>query len=94
MAPDDVATGVARVAVNQSVNVIEETGVPEHFRVDELVRPRPAPLKKSPRDHRRSKRTLRRSKSHRENIASRHNAGLGETRFEAWLIQQATARAG
>ena len=23
-----------------------------------------------------------------------NNAGLGETRFEAWLIQQATARAG
>jgi len=28
---------VARVAVNQSVNVIVETGLPEHFRVDKLL---------------------------------------------------------
>ena len=38
MAADDVASGVARVAVGQPVNGIVEIAGPEQFRVDELVR--------------------------------------------------------
>jgi uncharacterized protein YbjT (DUF2867 family) len=45
MAADDVASGVARVAVGQPVNGIVEIGGPEQFRVDELVRRRLASLK-------------------------------------------------
>ena len=38
MAADDVASGVARVAVGQPVNGIVEIAGPEQFRLDELVR--------------------------------------------------------
>src|SRR5499425_1363896 len=46
MASDDVATGVARVAVGQPANGVIEIGGPEQSRVDELVRRRLA----SPKD--------------------------------------------
>ncbi|MGH9494021.1 MAG: SDR family oxidoreductase, partial [Candidatus Sulfotelmatobacter sp.] len=45
MAADDVASGVARIAVGQPTNGIVEIGGPEQFRVDELVRRRLASLK-------------------------------------------------
>src|SRR5436309_103008 len=45
MAADDVASGVAKVAVGQPVNGIVEIGGPEQFRIDELVRRRLAALK-------------------------------------------------
>src|ERR1700746_1752211 len=44
MSADDVASGVATVAVGQPVNGIVEIGGPEQFRVDELVRRRLASL--------------------------------------------------
>src|SRR5207249_10419400 len=44
-AADDVASGVARVAVGPPVNGIVEIAGPEQFRVDELVRRRLASLK-------------------------------------------------
>ena len=47
MAADDVARGVARVAVGQPVNGIVEIAGPEQFRVDELVRRRLASMNDS-----------------------------------------------
>jgi uncharacterized protein YbjT (DUF2867 family) len=45
MAADDVASAVGRIAVGPPVNGIVETGGPEQFRMDELVRRRLASLK-------------------------------------------------
>ena len=89
MAADDVARGVARVAVSQPVNGVVEIAGPQQFRVDELVKRRLATLKDA-RDviadpnalyagARLSERTL----------LPATNARLGETRFETWLTQPA-----
>jgi len=85
MAADDVASGVARIAVGPPVNGIVEIAGPEQFRVDELVRRRLAALKDSREvvadPHARydgaevSERTLLPGKE----------ARLGETRFADWL---------
>ena len=85
MAADDVASGVAKVALAPPANAIVEIGGPEQFRLDELVRRRLASLK-DPREvitdpnaryggARVSERTL---------LPGDH-ARLGETRFETWL---------
>jgi uncharacterized protein YbjT (DUF2867 family) len=89
MAADDVASGVARIAVGQPVNGIVEIAGPEQFRVDELVRRRldslkdPREVVADPNAHysgaKISERTLLPGK----------NARLGETHFETWLTQQA-----
>jgi uncharacterized protein YbjT (DUF2867 family) len=87
MAADDVASGVARIAVGPPVNGTVEIAGPEEFRVDELVREQLAVLK-DPREviadpearyagARLSLRTLMPDKF----------ARLGETRFETWLTQ-------
>jgi len=89
MAADDVASGIARIAVGQPVNGIVEIAGPEQFRVDELVRRRLASLD-DPREvipdpnaryggARVSEKTL----------LPGNNARLGETRFETWLTQPA-----
>ena len=89
MAADDVASGLARVAVGKPVMGMVEIAGPEQFRVDELVGRRLASLK-DPREvipdpnaryggARVSERTL----------LPGNNARLGETRFEAWLAQPA-----
>jgi uncharacterized protein YbjT (DUF2867 family) len=93
MAADDVASGVAKIAVGPPVTGIVEIGGPEQFRVDELVRRRLASLK-DPREvisdpHARydgaevSERMLLPGK----------DARLGETRFDTWLKQSAAAAA-
>jgi uncharacterized protein YbjT (DUF2867 family) len=90
MAGEDVASGVARIAVGPPVNGIIEIAGPEQFRVDELVRRRLASLK-DPREviadpHARydgaevSERTLLPGKE----------ARLGETRFADWLNSPAS----
>jgi len=90
MAAEDVASGVARVAVGPPVNGIVEIAGPEQFRVDELVRRRLASLK-DPREviadpHARydgaevGERTLLPGK----------DARLGETRFADWLRSPAS----
>ena len=89
MAADDVASGVARVAIGQPVNGTVEIGGPEQFRLDELVRRRLASLK-DPREviadpdagyagAKLSERTL----------VPGNNARLGKTTFETWLAQSA-----
>lgn len=89
MSADDVASGVARVAVGAPVNGIVEIAGPQQFRVDELVRRRLASIKDSREviadPHARydgaqlGERTLLPGK----------DAHLGEMRFEAWLTQPA-----
>ena len=87
MAADDVASGVARIAVGPPVNGVVEIAGPEQFRVDELVRRRLASLN-DPREviadpnarysgAQLSEKTLLPGK----------NARLGETRFETWLSE-------
>ena len=89
MAADDVASGVAGVAVGSPINGIVEIAGPEQFRVDELVRRRLASLD-DPREvvpdpnaryggAKVSERTLLPGK----------NARRGETTFETWLTQPA-----
>src|SRR5215475_5078129 len=90
MAADDVASGVASIAVGSPVNGIVEIGGPEQFRVDELVRERLAALK-DPREvvadpearYSGAKLSLR-------TLVPEKTARLGETRFETWLTQSAT----
>src|SRR5215475_7685652 len=89
MAADDVASGVARIALSPPVNGIVEIGGPEQFRVDELVRERLAALK-DPREvvadpearYSGAKLSLR-------TLVPEKTARLGETRFETWLTQSA-----
>jgi uncharacterized protein YbjT (DUF2867 family) len=89
MAADDVASGVARVAVGPPVNGTVEIAGPEQFRVDELVRRRLAALK-DPREviadpearYAGAKLSLR-------TLLPDKTARLGETRFSTWLTQSA-----
>jgi uncharacterized protein YbjT (DUF2867 family) len=89
MAADDVATGVARVAVGTPVKGIVEIAGPEQFRVDELVRKRLATLQ-DPReviadpDARYSG-----AKLSMKTLMPDKTARLGDTRFETWLTQPA-----
>jgi len=93
MAADDVASGVARVAIGSAVNGTVEIGGPEQFHLDELVR-RGLAAWKDPREvvtdpHAPyygialSERTL----------LPDNDARLGETRFETWLKQHAAKAA-
>jgi uncharacterized protein YbjT (DUF2867 family) len=90
MAADDVASGVARVAVGPPVNGTVEIAGPEQFRVDELIRRRLAALK-DPREviadpearYAGAKLSLR-------TLLPDKTARLGETRFSTWLTQSAT----
>jgi len=89
MAADDVASGVARVAVGSPVNGTVEIGGPEKFRLDEFIRQGLAE-RKDPREvvadpHARyygievKERTL----------VPENDAKLGKIRFEEWLAQPA-----
>jgi uncharacterized protein YbjT (DUF2867 family) len=89
MAADDVASGVARVTVDQPTNGIVEIAGPEQFRVDELVRRRLAPLK-DPREVIADPNALYSgAKLSEKTLLPGKNARLGETRFETWLTQPA-----
>jgi len=89
MAADDVASGVARIAVGQPVNGIVEIAGPEQFRVDELVRRRLGSLK-DPREVIADPNALYSgAKLTERTLLPGNNARLGETRFEAWLTQSA-----
>jgi len=90
MAADDVATGVARIAVGQPVNGIVEIAGPEQFRVDELVRRRLANLK-DPRDVIADPNALYSgAKLSERTLVPGNNARHGETRFEDWLKSPAS----
>ena len=94
MAADDVASGVARIAVGQPVNGIIEIGGPEQFRLDELVRRRLASLKDPREVIADSNARYSGAKLSEKTLVPGNNARLGETRFETWLTQSAgTAQA-
>jgi uncharacterized protein YbjT (DUF2867 family) len=92
MAADDVATGVARVAVGEPVNGIVEIAGPEPFRLDELIRS----LLRQAGDPR-NVITDPTAKYFGINPSERtllpgDDARLADTRFEDWSTQHATAR--
>lgn len=89
MAANDVASGVARVAIAQPVNGIVEIGGPEQFRVDELVRRRLASLKDPREVVADPKATYDGAKVSERTLLPGKDARLGEIRFETWLTQQA-----
>lgn len=89
MAADDVASGLARVAVNQSVNAIVEIAGPEQFRVDELVRRRLASLKDSREVIADPNARYGGAKVSEKTLLPGNNARLGEIQFETWLTQSA-----
>ena len=94
MAADDVARGVARIAVGPPVNGIVEIGGPEQFRVDELVRRRLASLK-DPREVIADPNAgYDGAKVGEKTLVPGNNAWLGETRFESWLAQSASQTPG
>ena len=89
MAADDVAGGVARVAVGPPVNGIVEIAGPEQFCVDELVQRRLATLK-DPREVIADPSALYSgAKISERTLIPGNDARLGETRFETWLTQSA-----
>jgi uncharacterized protein YbjT (DUF2867 family) len=89
IAADDVASGVARVAVGQPANGVIEIGGPEQFRVDELVRRRLASLNDSREVIADPNARYSGAKLSERTLVPGNNARLGETRFETWLTQPA-----
>jgi uncharacterized protein YbjT (DUF2867 family) len=89
MAADDVAHGLAKVAVDQPVNGIIEIGGPEQFRVDELVRRRLASLKDAREVIADRNARYAGAKLSERTLLPGNNARLGETHFETWLTQPA-----
>jgi uncharacterized protein YbjT (DUF2867 family) len=89
MAADDVASGVARVAVGQPVNGIVEIAGPEQFRLDELVRRRLASLKDPREVIADPNARYSGAKISEKTLVPGNDARLGETRFETWLTQSA-----
>ncbi|HJS99170.1 MAG TPA: SDR family oxidoreductase [Terriglobales bacterium] len=92
MAADDVASGVARVAVGPPANGIVEIGGPEQFRLDELVRRRLASLKDSRKVVTDPNARYSGAKISEKTLVPGNNARLGETHFETWLKESATQR--
>jgi uncharacterized protein YbjT (DUF2867 family) len=87
MAADDVASGVARVAVGPPVNGLVEIGGPEQFRLDELVRRRLASLKDPREVIADPNARYSGAKVSERTLVPGSDARLGETRFEIWLSQ-------
>ena len=90
MAADDVASGVAEVAVDPPINDIVEIAGPEQFRVDELVRRRLVSLE-DPREvvadpNSRYDGALVTERT----LLPDKEARLGETRFADWLASPAS----
>ncbi|WP_447962371.1 SDR family oxidoreductase [Nitrospira sp. Ecomares 2.1] len=89
MAADDVASAVGRISVGPPVNGIVEIGGPEQFRLDELVRRRLATLE-DPREVIGDPHALYSgAQVSQKTLVPENGAQLGETHFEAWLIQSA-----
>lgn len=89
MAADDVASGVARVALGQPVRDIVEIAGPEQYRVDELVRRRLVALKDSREVIPDPNARYAGAKVSERTLLPGNNARLGQTRFETWLSQPA-----
>jgi uncharacterized protein YbjT (DUF2867 family) len=94
MSADDVAAGVARVAVESPANGIVEIAGPQEFRVDELVRRRLASLNDSREVVADPQARYAGAKLDERTLLPGKNARLGQTRFDAWLAQPAAKAAG
>ncbi|HKV94162.1 MAG TPA: SDR family oxidoreductase [Candidatus Angelobacter sp.] len=90
MAAEDVAGGVAKVALGQPVNGIVEIGGPEQFRVDDLVRRRLASLKDAREVISDPNATYDGARVKEKTLLPGNNAQLGPTRFDTWLTQPAS----
>ena len=90
MAADDVAAGVARVAVASPIHGTVEIAEPEPFRLDDLVRRRLASLH-DPRNVVVDPKALYSgAKLSERTLLPGKDARLGKTTFERWLAQNAT----
>src|SRR5215469_6087897 len=89
MAAEDVASGVARVAVGQPVNGIVEIAGPQPFRLDELVRRRLASLKDPREVIADPNASYDGAKVSVKTLLPGNDAQLSETRFDTWLAQNA-----
>ena len=89
MAADDVAAGVAKVAVGSPVNGTVEIAGPEEFRVDELVRRRLAALRDAREVIADPNALYSGARLSERTLVPGKNARLGETRFETWQTQSA-----
>src|SRR5213596_2799171 len=89
MAADDVASGVARIAVGPPGNGIVEIGGPEQFRIDELVRRRLASLKDPREVIADPNARYSGAKITEKTLVPGNDARLGHTIFENWLTQSA-----
>jgi uncharacterized protein YbjT (DUF2867 family) len=89
MAADDVASGVARVAVGPPLNGTLEIAGPEQFRLDELVRRRLASLKDPREVIADPNARYSGAKVSDRTLVPGKNVLLGATTFEAWLTQSA-----
>ena len=87
MAADDVASGLARIAVGSPFNAIVEIAGPEQFRVDELVRRRLVSLKDPREVIADSNARYGGARVTERTLLPGNDARLGETRFETWLTQ-------
>jgi len=92
MAADDVASGVARVAVSPPANGIVEICGPEQFRLDEMVRRRLAQLKDPREVVTDPNARYSGAKVSERTLLPGSKARLGETRFETWLAQSGAQR--
>jgi uncharacterized protein YbjT (DUF2867 family) len=92
MAADDVASGVARVAVGPPLNGAVEIAGPEQFRLDDLVRRRLVALKDTREVIADPNARYGGAKVSEKTLLPGNNARLGETRFETWLTQSAAQR--
>jgi len=93
MAGDDVASGVARVAIEAPLNGTVEIGGPEPFRLDELLRRRLAQLNDSREVITDPDAPYSGAKLDERTLVPGEGARLGPTSFEVWITQPAAKTA-
>ena len=93
MAGDDVASALARVAIEAPVNGTIEIGGPEPFRMDELIRRRLAQLNDPREVITDLNARYSGAKVDERTLVPGNDARLGETRFETWVTQPAAKTA-
>ena len=93
MAGDDVASALARVAMEAPINGTIEIGGPEPFRLDEMIRRRLAELNDPREVITDLNARYSGAKVDERTLVPGDDARLGETRFETWVNQPAAKTA-
>ena len=93
MAGEDVASGLARVALEPPVNGTIEIAGPEVFRLDELIRRRLAQLNDTREVVTDPEARYSGAKLDERTLVPGEGARLGPTRFETWVTQPAAKTA-